>query len=399
MRLLPIRVKLYIGAVLAIAIVVMALQTRDFLHPAVARGPSYWLLLACLLVADILTATKKVKISPSLTAGNDAAEMSVAFAVNYAAVMCLGPGAGFLCGVATAISAGTYPKRLPYYQVFFNAATLGITAYVTGLVYQALNGGLGLDLSPSSHSLIAVIVSTLVFYLINTLTVSGIVALSTSKPPANVWHSIFLWTAPGFFAGASVASAAVYLVGLHNYLLLLLLSPVPFLVYYSYQIYGDKIEQKEQHIRALEGNQKELADLYLSTVRSLAMAIDAKDQHTHEHILRVQRYAMAIAENMELSKEDTDAVRTGSLLHDVGKLGVPEYVLLKPGRLTEDEFEKIKRHPTIGADILSPVNFPSPVIAIVKHHHERWDGKGYPDGLKGENIPLVARILAGGGRL
>jgi hypothetical protein len=172
--------------------------------------------------------------------------MSVAFAVNYAAVMCLGPEAGFLCGVATAISAGIYPRRLPYYQIVFNAATLGVSAYATGIAYVGLNHGLGLNLHSSFRSIFAIFVSTLVFYLINTTAVSGIIALTSSKRAAKVWGSFFFWTAPGFLAGASLAGLAVYLVTVHNYLLAFFLAPVLFLVYYSYRIYVDKIAQKDR---------------------------------------------------------------------------------------------------------------------------------------------------------
>ena len=111
-------------------------------------------------------------------------------------------------------------------------------------------------------------------------------------------------------------------------------------------------------------------------------------------ILRVQQYAVATAEAMEIQGDELKAIETGALLHDIGKLGVPEYVLLKPGRLTEDEFAKIKEHPNIGADILDPVKFPWPVLPVVKYHHERYDGTGYPEGLKGEAIPLTARVWA-----
>lgn len=352
----------------------------------------YWIWMCVFLALVSVTATKKIQVTPKRFDSNSNGTMSVAFAISFVATMVLGPEAGLLCGIATAFSAGLYPGRQAYYQVLFNASALAITGYACGELFVHLNGGqLHLD---SHRSLPAIVVSTLAYYILNTGLVAGVIALSSATRVFEIWRVHFLWTAPGYFAGASAASIAVYLIETRDTLLPLMTLPVLFLIFQSYRTYIDKVEQKEEHIRALQDKQDQLADLYLSTVRSLAMAIDAKDQHTHEHILRVQQYALAIAEEMKLSPEDIDAVRTGALLHDIGKLGVPEYVLLKPGRLTDDEFEKIKRHPVIGADILSPVNFPWPVIAIVKHHHEKWDGTGYPDGLKGEAIPLVARILA-----
>lgn len=134
--------------------------------------------------------------------------------------------------------------------------------------------------------------------------------------------------------------------------------------------------------------------LYLSVAEALATAIDAKDQTTHCHVRRVQVYAAAMGKMLGLPDSEIAALRAGALLHDVGKLAVPAHILNKPGRLTPAEFEKMKIHTTVGAQLLSRVDFPYPVIPIVRHHHERWDGGGYPDGLAGEQIPIIARILA-----
>ncbi len=175
---------------------------------------------------------------------------------------------------------------------------------------------------------------------------------------------------------------------------LLVFTPFLILTHQAYLLGQSRSQEREKHIAELRVKQAQLSDLYLATIKSLALAIDAKDQYTHQHILRVQRYSEAIAKQLGLKGDDYEAVSTGALLHDIGKLGVPEYVLLKPGRLTPDEFAKIKLHPEIGAAILEPVPFPWPVLPAVKYHHERWDGLGYPEGLAGENIPLIARILS-----
>jgi putative nucleotidyltransferase with HDIG domain len=139
----------------------------------------------------------------------------------------------------------------------------------------------------------------------------------------------------------------------------------------------------------------ELNTLYVSTIETLAMAIDAKDQVTHGHIRRVQLYAVGLARHLGVNDSSLiQAIEAAALLHDMGKLAVPEYILNKPGPLTSAEFERMKLHASIGADILSSINFPYPVVPIVRHHHENWDGTGYPDGLKGTQIPLGARILS-----
>ncbi|MBM3460197.1 MAG: diguanylate cyclase, partial [Armatimonadetes bacterium] len=151
--------------------------------------------------------------------------------------------------------------------------------------------------------------------------------------------------------------------------------------------YVSKLEQDMRHI-------EELKELNSSIIASLARAIDAKDRYTRSHINRVQTYAVGLAEAAGLDGAELEAVRTGALVHDVGKLGVPERILGKPGKLTPEEFRRIQDHVTIGAEILSPVPFPYPVIPIVLTHHERWDGLGYPQGLRAEDIPIGGRIMA-----
>ena len=138
----------------------------------------------------------------------------------------------------------------------------------------------------------------------------------------------------------------------------------------------------------------ELSRLHLATAEALATAIDAKDQTTHCHVRRVQIYAAGMADAFGLCESEVNALKSGALLHDIGKLAVPAHILHKPGKLTSSEFEKMKIHPMVGAQILDRVNFPYPVIPIVRHHHEQWDGGGYPDGLAGEQIPLTARIFS-----
>jgi len=139
---------------------------------------------------------------------------------------------------------------------------------------------------------------------------------------------------------------------------------------------------------------EELSRIHFATAEALATAIDAKDQTTHCHVRRVQIYAAGLGKVLKLSKAEIAALKAGALLHDIGKLAVPAHIINKPGRLTPAEFEKMKIHTTVGAQILSRVDFPYPVTPIVRHHHEQWDGLGYPDGLKAEQIPITARIIS-----
>jgi diguanylate cyclase (GGDEF)-like protein/putative nucleotidyltransferase with HDIG domain len=153
-----------------------------------------------------------------------------------------------------------------------------------------------------------------------------------------------------------------------------------------------RILVKRLSVKACEA--EAMSRLHLATAEALATAIDAKDQTTHCHVRRVQLYAMGLGEVFGLSRDEIAALKSGALLHDIGKLAVPAHILNKPGRLSAAEFEKMKIHTIVGAQILSRVDFPYPVIPIVRHHHEQWDGKGYPDGLAGEQIPLIARIFS-----
>ncbi len=166
----------------------------------------------------------------------------------------------------------------------------------------------------------------------------------------------------------------------------LLAAPL-YLTYYTYKVYLGRIDDERRHVA-------EMADLHLATIEALALAIDAKDQTTQAHIRRVQVYAAGLAGALGMPEGDIQGVKTAALLHDIGKLAVPEHILSKPGPLTQEEFQKIRVHPQVGAEIISAVPFPYPVAPLILSHHERWDGKGYPRGLKGEDIPLGARILS-----
>ena len=159
---------------------------------------------------------------------------------------------------------------------------------------------------------------------------------------------------------------------------------------FAYLVYRSSFKRLHEKTREAE----ELSRVHLATAEALATAIDAKDQTTHCHVRRVQIYAAGMGKALGLSKAEVAALRAGAVLHDIGKLAVPPHILNKPGRLSSAEFEKMKIHTTVGAQMLSRVEFPYPVVPIVRHHHEQWNGLGYPDGLKGEQIPITARIIS-----
>ena len=241
------------------------------------------------------------------------------------------------------------------------------------------------QISEFIHSLL---LATTVYFLINSWLTAFAISFEKSLNPFPVWRENFLWLSLNYFGGASLAALLVAYTRDISFVYLVVIIPLLLVIYLTFKTSMARVEDAKQHL-------DQMNDLYLSTIETLAMAIDAKDQVTHGHIRRVQIYACGLAKVMGMNSEsETGAVKAAALLHDMGKLAIPEHILNKPGKLTPAEFEKMKRHASIGAEILSTIDFPYPVVPIVRHHHENWDGNGYPDGLAGTQIPLGARILS-----
>jgi diguanylate cyclase (GGDEF)-like protein/putative nucleotidyltransferase with HDIG domain len=226
------------------------------------------------------------------------------------------------------------------------------------------------------------------YFGLNTWLITFAIAFERKISPLKLWITSFAWLSLTYFCGASVAVLLVVYNSTLDFGFLGVIVPVLLVVYFTFKTTIGRVEDADRHLQQLN-------TLYLSTIETLAMAIDAKDQITHGHIRRVQTYAVGLAKRIAVGDEELiKAVEAAALLHDMGKLAVPEYILNKPGQLTPAEFEKMKLHASVGADILSAIDFPYPVVPIVRHHHENWDGRGYPKGLKGTEIPIGARILS-----
>ena len=194
---------------------------------------------------------------------------------------------------------------------------------------------------------------------------------------------------PGYAASASLALLLVVaLQQVHFARHRAAAAPLLLVFYYTLRSSFGRLEDAKGHLDKLN-------TLYLSTVETLATAIDAKDEVTHGHIRRVQLGAMGLARELGIKDPDTlKALEAAALLHDTGKIAIPEHILNKPGKLTPAEYDKMKLHAPIGAEILSAIDFPYPVVPMVRHHHENWDGTGYPDRIAGTDIPIGARILS-----
>ncbi|MGC2020403.1 MAG: HD domain-containing phosphohydrolase, partial [Candidatus Sulfotelmatobacter sp.] len=234
---------------------------------------------------------------------------------------------------------------------------------------------------------LALLVAALTLFVSGTAAMSIIIGLTEAKPVAKVWTESYLWLFPYYLVGAAIAGLVSFLNQHIGWQASLLVLPPIYLLYRSYRLYLAKLDAERQHA-------EKVSSLHLRTIEALALAIEAKDQTTGEHLQRVRIYAMELARELSLTEDETEALRAAAVLHDIGKLAVPEHIISKPGKLTPEEFEKMKIHPTVGAEILEQVDFPYPVVPIVRAHHEKWDGSGYPNGLAGEAIPIGARILS-----
>jgi diguanylate cyclase (GGDEF)-like protein/putative nucleotidyltransferase with HDIG domain len=240
---------------------------------------------------------------------------------------------------------------------------------------------------PTRNSAVLLMASAMVFFFLNTAPIAGAIALTEKRSLVKAWQDCYFWSFPLYLLGASIAWVLSVVSRNFHWTGSLLLLPILFFLNHFYRMYLGRLEDEKRHA-------EEVAALHLRTIEALALAIEAKDQTTHEHLRRVSTYVEEIGKDMRMPELELEALRAAALLHDVGKLAVPEHIISKPGKMTAEEFEKMKIHPVVGAEILECVGFPYPVVPIVRAHHEKWDGSGYPFGLKGEEIPLGARILA-----
>jgi diguanylate cyclase (GGDEF)-like protein/putative nucleotidyltransferase with HDIG domain len=292
--------------------------------------------------------------------------------------------------VVLAVADGLYGSLKARHRkqtILFNASVMGLSFFCAGWLGKLALTGESVHLRHNLQALVMLlIVAATAHYLIN----SGLIALNSALrdrvSPFETWREHYQWAGITYFSSAAAAGIVFHLTTIFSVYAFLLVLPIAALTWLIYKGNLEKVEASQQHA-------DEMAKLHLDTIEALATAIDAKDQTTHEHVRRVQIYAEGMARIFGLTEAEIQALHVGALLHDIGKLAVPDHILNKPGRLTPGEFEKMKIHTIVGAEILSRVNFPYPVVPIVRSHHERWDGKGYPDALAGAEIPMTARIL------
>ncbi len=340
-----------------------------------SRDPVQFL---CYVLAALLTSSLKVSL-PAIEG-----TLSVNFLVTLIGILEMSLPETLLIGL-TATLAQFYwrpARRLKPIQLVFNVAQVTVANAAAYGTYQLVTTRVLHAAGP-----LALLAAAVTHFAFNTVAMSTIIGITEDKPIPKVWKESYLWSFLYYLVGAAIAGLVHFLNGHIGWQSSLLVLPPIYLMYRSYRLYLGKLEAEKQHA-------EKVSTLHLRTIEALALAIEAKDQTTGDHLQRVRVYAMELARELGLSEDETEALRAASVLHDIGKLAVPEHIISKPGKLTPEEFEKMKIHPLVGAEILEQVEFPYPVVPIVRAHHEKWDGSGYPYGLAGEAIPIGARILA-----
>ena len=382
-RRLPAAGSTYVGLVIAAGALLLVMAGRQL--SATPLGLE-WYTLAGL---TILSGSAVLRIAGTQV------NFSISDVFTLTTTVLLGPAAGAIVVALDGLTISlrlTRRRPLPVMRVLFNATAPALAMWIAG---QAFFFASGMD--PLLHRAYRLdqiggwlLVLACGYFVLNTGAVAIAVALHEREPLSAVWRKHFseLWVS--YAGGALGAALVVFAIRAEGLVLPVLALPLllALILHFAYRHATGRVADQLQHLA-------QVSRLQISTIESLAHAIDAKDCVTHAHIRRVQQDALRLAAAIGVRDDlQLKALEAAALLHDVGKLAVPEHILNKPGRLTPAEYEKMKTHAPVGAEILAEVDFPYPVVPIVRHHHESWDGTGYPDGLRGTDIPIGARILS-----
>ena len=368
-RALSVEAQIFVGLVIAAG-------TACLVQAAIHQSSRNIAEFICYLGIAVLASRLRVTL-PGITGS-----LSVNFLFILVGVAELGYSEALTLGAIAMLAQSLYPDRPTAIQLTFNVCACALSTAVAYAVYHnpLLNGFI------ENRPLLLCLTAS-VYFIVNAGCIAIVISFSEGKPLRTILVDCYFWSFPYYLVGAGIAGAISWVNHSFNWETSLLFVPAIYLIYRSYRLYLGKLEDEKRHV-------EEMAKLHLRTIEALALAIEAKDQTTHEHLQRVRVYAIEVAKELGIKGAELEALHAAALLHDIGKLAVPEHIISKPGRLTPEEFEKMKIHTVVGAEILERVRFPYPVVPIVRAHHEKWDGSGYPFGLKGTEIPIGARILS-----
>lgn len=365
---LPFKVKLIIAFTLAMAIATGVLSYRAFQIDRNVFDIIFFVILGIICESLVITLPNQINVS-------------VVFTLAVSVVMLFSPfSAGIIMASATMLSVFKKEGRvihifnIPFYKTLFNGSNLFLSAASAGTVYRLLGGTSdGIVLSKVA---IPIVLALCVYIFTNTSLVTILISSLLSKRFDELWRSNVKWTIENFLIMSPMGIILALAFENYGYIGVLLFFGPLLMARYSFKIYMD------------------LRRSYLETVQALSKALEAKDPITSGHAERVSKYAIDIARELKLSEAKIDRIRYAALLHDIGKIGIADGILKKPGSLSEDEFDNIKKHPVIGYEILKDIDFLRDVARIIRYHHERYDGTGYPDRLKGKEVPIESYILA-----
>jgi putative nucleotidyltransferase with HDIG domain len=337
-----------------------------YLIPTIPDISEIWFPLLFFIIISIMAEF----IPVSLPAGG---EITIAFPIDLVVILIYGPSLAMIVA-ALSILWELFKNRNIWYKTIFNAAQYSLATGLAGLVYQFTGGVVGQQ--NIIRYIIPAALCALSYCIINSFLVTGVLSIEKNMKITRVYLVNIKETLPSYIAEAPIGfiMAIIYMeIGILG--ILLFFFPL-LLARRSFELYT------------------KMRKMYLDTIKTLAAAIDAKDPYTHGHSERVSEMAVNLARRLGYSELEIEFIEYAAILHDIGKIGIADSILGKRGSLTDEEYEKVKQHPVIGAKIIESIEFLKKCSNTVLHHHERYDGKGYPDGLKGEEIPKFARLLA-----
>jgi len=356
----PISFKLFYAAYIIAGIALFAYFMQDF---PIGRFKEVLLFIVLIVVAD----------TAQITLPRGGASIYASSPIDLACIVLLGtPATAFVEAAASLFSEVFIQRRAPM-KIAFNVPLLIMTVGAAGLAYHAFPPEwTSLD---SPRFLVPLTVCGIVYYSVNTFSISMVIGLRAGKNPLHIWKQNYMWTFFHIFAFLPLGAIIALVYSAYGpWSVLLFIIPL-FLARYTFKLY---VEMKEAHI---------------NTVAALTSAIDANDPFTHGHSYRVSRYALRLGHAMGLSTQDLEILEYGALLHDIGKIAIQHEILMKKEKLNDEDYVTLKRHPTIGADIVENLKFLKEAAVLVRYHHEQPNGRGYPEGLRDEEIPVGARII------
>ena len=359
---MPLKLKVYIGVVTTVAIALFI-----YLTPSLPSLSDIWWVIIFFLFISAFAEFIPVDLPVS-------GAVSIGFPIDFVLILVYGPALAMLITALGALIGEIIERKVSWYKIIFNASQFALSAGIAGIVYQGLGGVIGT--TNLTGYIVPALICALTYYFINSSLFVTVIHLAEGISFWFIWKTQLKGIIITYIALAPIGfiMAMVY-VSIGIWGIILFFFPL-ILARRSFELYT------------------KMRKVYLDTIRALAAAIDAKDPYTKGHSERVAETSVALAQELNLSDRDIEDIEYTALLHDIGKIGIADNILGKDSSLTNKEFDKIKEHTIMGANIIEPVDFLKNSYKAIYHHHERYNGKGYPDGIKGEEIPILARIIA-----